>query len=58
MNFFELAAGVVGALFVAAIVVGFLIVEVLPGGRKHMDGNWQEPPPRDDDGGPTRWPGG
>jgi len=59
MNFFELAAGVVGALFLAAIVVGFLIVEVLPGGgRKRMDGNWPEPPPRDDDDGPPRWPGG
>lgn len=57
MNFFEIAAGVIGALFVAAIVVGFLIVEVLAGGPKRMDGNWHEPPPRDDDGGPARWPG-
>jgi hypothetical protein len=59
MNFFELAVGVVANLFVAAIVVGFLIVEVLPGsGRRDMDGNWQAPPPRDDDDGPARWPGG
>ena len=51
MNFFELAAGVVGNFFVAGIVVGFLIVEVLSGGsRRYMDsGGWRELPLRCDD---------
>ena len=53
MNFFELAAVVVGNFFVAGIVAGFLMVVVLPrqGGRRYMDGgDWREPsPPRDDD---------
>jgi hypothetical protein len=30
MNFFELAVGLIGNLFVAGIAVGFLIVAVLP----------------------------
>lgn len=61
MNFFELAAGIVGNFFAAGIVAGFLIVEVLAGdGRRHMGGgDWHELPPyRDDDERPTRWPGG
>jgi hypothetical protein len=60
MNFFELAAWIVGSFFVAGIIVGFLMVEVLPeAGRGHADGgDWRElPPPRDDDHGPPRWPG-
>jgi hypothetical protein len=59
MNFFELVAGVVGNLFVAGIVVGFLIIGVLPGdGRRDMDGGdcREAPPPRDDEQPPSRWP--
>ena len=62
MNFFELAAWVIGNFLVAGIVAGFLIVAVLPrqGGRRYMDGgDWRDrPPPRDDDEWPPRWPGG
>ena len=59
MNFFELAAWIVGSFFLAGIIVGFLMVEVLPeDSRGHTDGgDWRElPPPRDDDG-PPQWPG-
>jgi uncharacterized membrane-anchored protein YhcB (DUF1043 family) len=62
MNFMELAAGVIGNLLVAGIVVGFVIVAVLPRqrGRADMSGDdWRElPPPRDDDWRPPRWPQG
>jgi hypothetical protein len=62
MNFIELAAGVIGNIFVAGIVAGFLIVAVLPrqGGRGYPDGgDWREPsPPRDGDEQPPRWPQG
>ena len=51
MNFFELAAWVIGNFFIAGIVAGFLIVEMLPrDGRRHMDGgDWREPPPPGDE---------
>ena len=60
MDFFGLVVGVVSNLFFAGIVVGFLIIEVLPGdGRRYRNsGDWREPPPpRDDDDRSTRWPG-
>jgi len=58
---FELVAGVIGIFFIAGIVMGVLIVSVFPRlrGRRYMNGgDWRElPPPRDDDEGPSRWPG-
>ena len=59
MNFFEIAAWIIGSLFVAGIALGFLIIEVLPGdGRRYTDGgDWREPPPSDDEWPPPRWPG-
>jgi hypothetical protein len=61
MNFFELAAVVIGNFFVAGIVAGFLFVAVQPrrGGRRHIDGgDGREPSPhRDDDERPPRRPG-
>ena len=59
MNFFELAAWVIGNFFIAGIVAGFLVVAALPrqGGRRYTDGgDWREPPHRDDDERPPRWP--
>ncbi len=60
MNFFELAAWVIGNFFVAGIVAGFVIVAVLPrqGGCSDMDGDdRREPsPPREDHERPRRWP--
>jgi hypothetical protein len=59
VDFFELAAWIIGSFFIAGIIVGFLVIEVLPeGGRRHTDGgDWREVPPRRDDDGPLRWPG-
>jgi hypothetical protein len=56
----ELVAGVIGIFFVAGIVMGVLIVTVIPmwRGRRYINtGDWHELPHRDDDAGPTRWPG-
>jgi hypothetical protein len=65
MNFVELVAGVLGGLFVAGIVIGVLLVAVFPrSGRRRVRGyaagaDWREPPaPPEDDGKPSRWPGG
>jgi hypothetical protein len=67
---FELVAGVIAIFFVTGLVMGVLIVAALPrwlgrrsagrrSGRGYMNGgDWREPPRRDDDERPPRWPGG
>ena len=65
MSGFELVAGVIAIFFVTGLVMGVLIVAVLPrwlgrrrAGRRYMNGgDWREPPRRDDDRRPPRWPG-
>jgi hypothetical protein len=64
MRGFELVTIVIGIFFFIGIIVGVLIVIGLPQirhyrrVRKYMkSGHWLEPPDRDDDSDPPRWPG-
>ena len=65
MSGFELVAGVIAIFFVTGLAMGVLIVAVLPRwlgrrrtGRRYMNGgDWREPPRRDNDEQPPRWPG-